>query len=309
MLFVLLSDVHANYRAPIGRIDNIGEAFESKINYVFKWAKDHRAIILQAGDLNDTARNWEVLDFFIKALKKYQVMLFSVYGQHDLYMRRSPKKSPNVLSILKQTGYVMTLHSKPMQTASGCNIYGASWGEKIPQPENESKRNVLVLHAPISKRAEFPGHDYTSPAYFMKKHPAFDLVLVGDVHKKIYYKTGNRYLINTGPLLRLEATKYNMRHRPCFYTYDSKTGEVKKEIIPHKPASEILVRTHIVERNISSKELEEFTSTIRKMPNVGDQRRKNIIKFIKKNIKSKNILRIAKEVMDGRFDKIVGRQD
>ena len=282
MLFVCLSDVHGKYQTPVGRLDNIGEAFEKKVNYVFKWAKEHGATILQAGDLNDKARNWEVLDFFIRAIRKNQVIMFSVYGQHDLYMRRSPNESANVLSILKQTGFVMTLSRKPVTVSSGCKIYGSSWGEKIPEPDGTAKCSILVLHAPVSKKSEFPGHDYTSPQYFMKKHTGYDLVLVGDVHKKIYYKTNDgRYLINTGPMLRVEATKYNMRHRPCFYVFDSQTKEIRKEIIPHDPANHVLSRKHIVAKNITTTELEQFAANIKRLPNVGDQRRKNVIKFIR----------------------------
>lgn len=304
-----MSDVHAKYQTPIGRRDNIGEAFESKINFIFRYAKKHGAIILQAGDLNDKARNWEVLHFFVKSLLKYQIMMFCVYGQHDLYMRRDPDESPSVLSILMQTRLVFPLGNKPVQSNSGCSVYGSNWGDKIPTPNENSKRNILVLHAPISKKSEFPGHDYTSPQYFMRKHPGFDVVLVGDVHKKIYYRTGDRYLINTGPLLRVEATKYNMRHRPCFYVYDSNKNTIEKVVIPHTPAKEILFRDHIVQKNISTHELEQFAATIKKLPNVGDQRRKNVIKFIKENAGSKSILKLAKEVMDGRFDKIVRGQD
>ena len=304
MLFVLISDIHGKYKTSIGRKDNIGKAFESKINYVFKWANKNGAMILQAGDLNDNPRNWEVLDFYIKAIRKWQVMIFCVFGQHDLYMRRDPSDSPSVLSILMQTGLVKILGKEPVTTNTGCKIYGANWGDEIPVPSEESKRNVLVLHAPISKKSEFPGHDYTSPEYFMKKNPLFHVVLVGDVHKKIYYSTGKylmdkRYLVNAGPMLRVEATKYNMRHRPCFYVWDSKTNEMRKEIIPHQPANEVLTRDHIVQKNISTRELEDFANELKTMRPLGSQRRENVQKFVERNVNSPRVVEIIKEVING----------
>ena len=190
MKFVCLSDIHAKYQTPIGRRDDIGTAFEKKITFIFEYAKAHGAYILQAGDLNDKPRNLEVLDFFIHALKKYQLKIFCVFGQHDLYMRRSPQESPGVLSVLQSTGLVETLGNRPFTIENDCQIYGANWGDLIPAP-NKTKHNILVLHAPIAKKPEFPGHENTSPEYFMKENPHFNLVLVGDVHKKIFYKVGN----------------------------------------------------------------------------------------------------------------------
>lgn len=298
MKFLLISDIHAKYRNSIGRKDNIGEAFENKIKYVFNYAEKNKCAILQAGDLNDKARDWDVLNFLIDTIRSHSVDFFCVYGQHDLYMRRDPNDSPSVLSILAKTSQSVHILSGEQTGYAGVDLYGANWGENIPTPEHGYRPRILVLHAPISKRKEYPGHDYTSPKYFLKKHPAFHLVLVGDVHKKIYCKYNGRYLINTGPMLRVEATQYNMRHRPCFYIYDSKKHTLKKEIIPHRPASEILTRDHIVQKNISKKELEEFTRTIKKMQPLDKGRREGVIKFAKK-LGIKRVANIVMEVVNG----------
>jgi predicted phosphodiesterase len=298
MKFVLLSDVHAKYKNSIGRKDNIGKTFESKLQYVFDYAQQHKCAILQAGDLNDKARDWDVLNFLIDTIRSHSVDFFCVYGQHDLYMRRDPDESPSVLSVLAKTNQFVHILNSDKTGYAGVDLYGSNWGEKIPYPENNNRKRILVLHAPISKRKEYPGHDYTSPEYFLKKHPAYHLVLVGDVHKKIYCKYQNRYLINTGPMLRVEATKYNMRHRPCFYVYNSEKHELIKEIIPHKPASDILTRDHIVQKNISTEELAEFTRTIKTMRPLDKGRRESVIRF-SKELGNKRVTRIVKEVING----------
>lgn len=306
MRFILISDIHAKYKNSIGRTDDIGLAFETKLEYVFKYAQKHKCAILQAGDLNDKARNWDVLDFLIYLLRKYSVDMFCVYGQHDLYMRRDPNDSPSVLSILQKTNLVHILGAD--QTGyDGVDLYGASWGDEIPLPEKTDKKKILVLHAPISKRKEYPGHDYTSPKYFLDKYHYFDLVLVGDVHKKIYCKHEDRFLVNTGPLLRVEATKYNMRHRPCFYIYNHKKHTITKKIIPHKPSKEILTREHISKKNISTKELEQFANTIKKMRSTGKGKREDVLSFSKDNNKDIGVIEILKEIMDGKFDQIIRR--
>lgn len=313
MLYLLISDIHGTYKSPIGRNDNVGEAFESKLEFVLSYARKKGCVILQAGDLNDKARNWDVLNFLIKSLRKFQTVIFCVFGQHDLYMRRDPNDTPSALSILVQSGFVMRLGKKPITTQTCC-IYGANWGDKIPKPKRDKRKRVLVLHAPISVKKLYPKHDYTSPAYFMSKHAAYDLVLVGDVHRHIFYETGKylmdkRYLINTGPMLRTEATMYNMRHKPCFYVWDSNTNEIERVIIPHKKGKKVLTREHIEQKKFSEEELEQFTKTIKNMESVGSRRLQNIKKFVKKNIKSTRVKKIIKEVINGIYNPGIGRQD
>jgi hypothetical protein len=46
-------------------------------------------------------------------------------------------------------------------------------------------------------------------------------------------------------MLRLEATDYNAKHEPCFYVYETVTNEIHKEVIPHKPADEVLDFSHL----------------------------------------------------------------
>ena len=302
MRFICLSDIHGTYQNSIGRKDNIGEAFESKITYVFDYAQKNKCAILQAGDLNDKARNWRVLDFLIDTIRSHSVEVFCVYGQHDLYLRRPPEKSASVLSILNKACQSLYILDEERTGYGGVDLYGSNWGGEIPYPENNNRRRILVLHAPIAKRKEYPGHDYTSPKYFLKKHPMFDLVLVGDVHKKIYCHYDNRYLINTGPMLRLEATEYNMRHKPCFYVYDSKRHSLKKEIIPHQSSEEILTREHIETKNFSSSELEEFTSTIKNFEPMDVHRREKMIAFAKKYIEDNRVIEIVTEVVDGKYN-------
>lgn len=305
MKFVCLSDIHATYKSAIGRKDNIGEAFESKITYVFDYAQKNKCAILQAGDLNDKARNWRVLDFLIDTIRSHSVEIFCVYGQHDLYMRRPPDKSASVLSILAKTCQSLYILDEEKTGYAGVDLYGSNWGGDIPYPEHNGRTKILVLHAPISKRKEYPGHDYTSPKYFLKKHPMFHLVVAGDVHKKTYCRYEDRFLVNTGPLLRLEATKYNMRHRPCFYVYDSKKHTIKKEIIPHQPAEDILTRDHIVKKNFSTSELEQFAATIKKFKPMDTHRRDKMLAFAKKYIEDKRVIEIVSEVIDGQYNKSI----
>jgi len=312
MNLLLLSDVHGTYKTPVSRKDRVGEAFEQKIDFVFRYAKEHGCVILQAGDLGDTSRNWEVLHYMINVLRQYQVIMLGVYGQHDLYMRRDPDETPTALSVLMHSTQMMQLGKQPVHM-NNVAIYGSSWNGPIPKVKpGGQKRNVLVLHAPIARRAEYPGHDFTDPDQFLERHKGFDLVLAGDVHRHFCYVTGKylmdrRYVINTGPVLRLEASRYMMRHKPCFYVYDTNDNSIEKVIIPHAPSKKVLTREHIVQKNISSTELEQFANSIKTMTSMTQNRDAKLKKFVRANVKSRRVRRIIKEVMRGKFDSTIGR--
>jgi DNA repair exonuclease SbcCD nuclease subunit len=307
MKFIFMSDIHGRYKRSASRTDDVGKAFEKKIKFVFKYAKKNQCVILQAGDLNDESRNWLVLSFLMKVIRKYLVMLFCVFGQHDLYMRRDPEDTPTNLSILIESGQVRRLGKKPVHFQN-CDVYGANWGDPIPKVEDSDYKNILVLHAPISRKKEYPGHENISPRRFMRKNKDFKIVLVGDIHKKIFYKNGDRYLLNTGPLLRLEATKYNMKHKPCFYVWDDKTNNIETVIIPHKKSRVVLTRDNIEQKLISVDELSEFAKSLKNIKINRQSRSDGMINFARKNVSELRVRKLIKEIVNGRINKRNGRK-
>ncbi len=244
MKFLLLSDVHATTKTPIGRKDNILETFKKKIDFIFDLAKERDAHILQAGDLFDKPRDWYLLLYFMRKLKNSDIKIHTIYGQHDMYMYSNVGSTPTTLGILSRAGYLKILTKKP--TVIGKTyIKGASWGNPIPLANRKARTNILVMHYPISKKDLYPGHDFTSPLHFIKKHAWWDLILVGDIHRHFIEKTKATTMINTGPMLRLEASEYNMEHKPCAYIFDDEYLTVEKVTIPHEEADTVLSRSHI----------------------------------------------------------------
>lgn len=296
MNFLLLSDIHATKKVPIGRLDNVFETFDEKFSFVIDYAKKHNCIILQAGDMSDESRNWNILDYYIEELNG--VDLFSVFGQHDMLHRANPDKTPTTLLSLYKANIIKLLNEKPI-LINDINIYGANWGCKIPKPGMErGTRNILVLHAPISNKAEWDGHDFTHPRYFLKKNP-FDLILVGDIHREFCVKQENRYIVNTGPMLRLEANEYNFTyHRPCFYIWNSESLKIKRVGIPHKPAKEVLTRDHIETKKMSKMELDIFASKLKNMKSLKNVRKEKIKKYLRKKINDKRVTKIVMGIIN-----------
>lgn len=296
MKFGLLSDVHATSSIPISRKDNIMETFERKFSFVLNYAEKEKLIILQAGDLSDSPRNWNILNYLSKQLKQREIKLLAVFGQHDLYMRGNPESSPTSMSILMNAKLIHRLGEAPI-SIENVDIYGSDFEGSIPKVINKKVKNILVLHSSIAEKAEWSDHDYTAPAYFMKNNPDFDLVLVGDIHRQFIYQTGERYLVNTGPLLRMDASKHSFNHKPAFFVWDSETNNIEKIEIPHEPAKNVLTREHIDSKNISNEKLKTFVSGLHKLKPIKDLQEKRIRRYLKKNVKEKRVQQIIEEII------------
>jgi len=267
VVLACLSDTHLAWETPEARKDEYFLTGLRKFEYVLSWCKKNKApILIQAGDLTDKPRSWYLLPSLLKLLKQYYeegegVTLCTVWGQHNGYMRSETSKPSTMLGILEETGYSIILDESPVMH-DGVHIYGSSWGEWVPTIEEEKAVNVFVTHDSISDAELFPGQEYTDAEKYLDDHPDFDLIVCGDTHKKFIIEKEGRILVNTGPMLRKEATLYNFDHEPCFFVYDTETKQGRFEIIPHVMAERVLTRDHIETGKDRIKILEEFINAV-----------------------------------------------
>jgi len=269
MKLVLLSDGHLSLEQPEARLDNIGEVGFAKFEFVLQYARSlgKDVFVLQAGDLCNSPRSWFVLPLLTILLKKYQdVKLGVLWGQHDTYMYSKETRVNTMLGVLECSGLVQGLDEEGylLQDMGGEDvaIYGCNHGQKIPEVKFSSYLNVLVIHAPISEEALFPGHAYLDARNFLEANKDFDLILCGDIHRKFVSETDGRVLINTGPMIRREATQYNFKHEPGFFVFDTDSREYDWVNIPHRPAIEVLSADHIEEEKKSRCMLEKFIQSV-----------------------------------------------
>jgi DNA repair exonuclease SbcCD nuclease subunit len=239
MLFVLLSDVHASSKNPVARTDSLLLAFIKKFRFILDYATKRNAVILQAGDLFNTPRDWHILFTMFDLLDEYpNIKLYTIMGQHDSYMRAKITESPTTIGALAKTEYVQVLGNRPVRLKKeGIYIYGAGWGQRVPKPKGE--QNILVIHRNISMpmKANF---EYTEATDFIKKHSDYDLILAGDVHHQFVHTTDNTTIVNTGPILRRDGDDYNFSHRPSFFVWNSKYYSLEKIQIPHEPSQRVM---------------------------------------------------------------------
>lgn len=302
MKFVFLSDLHLSWDNPVGRLDNVKEAEFEKLKFVFDYARKNHATILQAGDFFDIPRSWLLLPETVNFLRSYsEVEVLSVFGQHDTYMYSEVTKQATNLGILDKGQHVKILSQKPCiwnHSKDGCyHIYGCSWGQEIPKVKKTDCLNILVIHAPIAEKALWHGHEYLNAEKFLEENKDFDIILCGDIHMEFLIEKNNRYILNTGPLVRRSATEYNFSREPCFYVYDIKKEKIDRVVIPHKNAEDVLSRSHIERKKEIKIVLDGFVSAIKDDLEASVDLSENIRKYLDKNSISQEIKNIIAKTM------------
>ena len=287
---VLLSDCHlvSSNVNPVGRLDDAQEAGLKKIEYILDWASKNRCDILQAGDFLDSSRSWILHSKLLSLFNKYDnVKIFTVFGQHDLYMRSEEYKAATSLGALIESDYLTVLDEKPYLYLLGARIYGCSYGKEIPKPIDGSRKNILVIHKEILDEPLFKGMSYTDCYEFLKRQKDYSLILCGDIHQKFFGKNDKgpitRYILNTGPLLRLEATKYNFQHQPCFAALDIENWKIKWFDIPCSLAEDVLSRKHLENKVNSSNAFDQFIKKVKGTEFFGVDFMKNLDVYFKNN--------------------------
>lgn len=288
----MLSDVHLTDSNPEGRLDNIVDEQFAKLEFIFKYAKKHKCKVLQAGDLLNAPKQWNLLSRIMSLIKKYDVEIFSVKGQHDQYFR-SKKDTNTLFDILSLVPMIHNISNKQIDLGSGVCVTGVAWEHDIPQGNLDADTNILVIHAPIGTTALFPDHKYNDAMRFLREHKTYNIILCGDIHRHFMLRDRKRAIVNCGPMLRLTAETYNFKHEPCFYVYDTIKRSMEKVIIPHKPANDVLTRDHLEKVEQAELLLDNFVNGLKKTRvfNAGVDIVANINKYCKEKKVPKRIKR------------------
>jgi len=299
MKFVLLSDVHLLWQTPVGRLDNTAEIGLRKLKYVLEWAQSHNAVVLQAGDFFDRPRSWYLLSEVISLLRKYDALIYCVYGQHDQYMYSRETRHATSLGILEKMGLVTILGSEPILFQRGAvQVYGAGFGDEVPEVKFEKgKTKILVIHASISDKPLWPGHEYTDADKFLEEYKVFDLILCGDIHRKFIGigKNGGT-ICNTGPMIRKTVDLWD--HCPGFFISDMEGDVIDRCEIPHEPPEKALTREHIDSKEETERMLDEFISAVSSDEvQIGASFEENLLAFIKENDIEQEVVDIISTVM------------
>lgn len=279
MNLVLVSDGHLTSRQLPGRLDNPLETCVRKFRWILKFCHDNDAALVQAGDLFDNDRDWYILAEVAQALYEYtddNVQVYTVPGQHDKYYR-TKQKATN-LGVLEKAGLITVLTKEPTIKAgapgagyydedfqiSYVALYGAGWGDELPQPAAlpENTYHLLAAHAPIAETPAYPGHQHLTPRHASTF--GYHTVLCGDVHRAFHFVAPGCDVVNTGPIFRHRAEEYNLTHKPAVCLWQN--GAINWHEIPHEAADVVISREHLTTGSENRVNMQNFTAKLKSRP-------------------------------------------
>lgn len=221
----LIGDTHFTNISPKRRKDDFFAAQVDKLCQALKIFKQENCLVtLQAGDFFDTPTVANrVKATVIRRLRESNTTLLSVWGQHDV-TGHSVNTLPNSpIRVLEAAGVVKILYDIPEVPVPSVHVYGSSFGEEVPKVQDPNAFNVLVTHRMIGDRPLFPGQVLEEPRTFLRAHPDYQLVLVGDYHYPFSERWGNQLIVNCGALIRQSLTDWKNELKPsvCVVTIPS----------------------------------------------------------------------------------------
>lgn len=243
----LLGDCHFTNRSPERRKDDYFQTqlnkFEEAIQIFSSAGCD---LILQVGDFFDSSTvSNRVKSVVISLLKKYNVKIYCVAGQHDIVGHSLGTYANSPLAVLEAAGSVKLIGKESFNFSLGetstLNIYGTSFGEEVPVTEYSCKErfNILIIHEMIGDRELYPGQELQDPIRFLKKYPNYQLVVCGDYHYRFIQQFENRVIINPGCLVRKTISKWDLEHKPAVVIFDTKTMISEVVELTCKPVEEV----------------------------------------------------------------------
>jgi hypothetical protein len=302
---IYLSDLHLSLDQPIARKDNAAFAQAQKFAYILDFAREKNCIILQAGDFFNSPRSWRALSFYANMICEYGIPpIYCVAGQHDDYMYNEGSRSTTALGVLETTRLLTILNDKPVSLDCGkkVNVYGCSYlSQDVPKVHKKSDLDILVIHAKISDTDLWAGAEqFYLAKNFLRRYVEFDVVLCGDIHKTFFVKSGSRTILNTGPLLRREASPDMFAHHPIFIEMDIETGKITTHQIPHLPAEDVLSREHIERPQVIEEALGDFIAAFQQGAHIipSMQYKQNLVKYIQQNTVPEPVRKLITEVME-----------
>ena len=202
-----------------------------------------------------------VLADYIGLFRERGIPLYSVLGQHDIFMRNRESVGRTATAVAVAAGVVRVLTDVPKRWDDGSfqakpelpvSVYGMSWGDTVPElkptdpdfPEDGNDDfTILVAHAPVYAKSLYPGHEPEGPEIFAEKCSDYDVVLLGDSHSGFELRTivkGHRVeIVCIGCLTRQVANEAMKEHKPHFYILDTSDGSLERIEIPHEPYADV----------------------------------------------------------------------
>lgn len=243
MKLLFTGDWQLRAKKPRYRLDSDYAATQlSKVEQILRIAVDEGcSYVVQPGDFYDGIDTpWITVQSYISLFGKYSIPILAVRGQHDLrYHSRNTKNTP--LAVMEAAGVVQVL-TQNQYWDSLVSFSGYSWGDdSIPVVEDMSDPTairILVAHRMIVKQKLFRKQkNYIYASDFLKRY-RYDVIVSGDNHTMFIERSGNRYVVNCGSLMRANADQVS--HRPVVCIYDTELKRLSRRFLRVRDVDSVL---------------------------------------------------------------------
>lgn len=257
MKIMNLGDLHSRQETPVYRIDDFKESFFNKLTWCLELAKKEGCkVVNYPGDLFHTAKSSPYIISRMLALhSKYKddFHINIIAGNHDkLY--HSPILDNTAIGVLISSGMFNLIDDKPFKF-NEVHFYGASWNEPIPEIQDKTKQNILLIHKMIIEGDTlFPGQENYVTARNIVARNGFDLIVSGDNHKFFTHEYNSKTLLNMGSLCRMTTAQLDHIPKVAIYDTDTKTFEIHD--IPIEPTENVFNLEEVL-KNKDKKETSE----------------------------------------------------
>jgi hypothetical protein len=157
MKIIGTGDIHFASQRPKNRTDDYLTTQKIKMLHILDRARalsgSEEVWVVFPGDVfNSPDAPYQLYGIWASLLNSYKtVKIFAVFGQHDLRYRTARENTP--LHSLHASGFVHLLSEGAIrqirQRKQNVSIYGASFGDSIPEIQHKKDFNILVIHEMI----------------------------------------------------------------------------------------------------------------------------------------------------------------
>ncbi|MDP4093490.1 MAG: metallophosphoesterase family protein [Bacillota bacterium] len=263
MKILYFTDTHITTFKPYNRKDNYYEAVKNKFIEVIEIAeKEQVDYVFHGGDWFDRPEiDTTVINEFIKIIKLFRSPVYTVAGNHDIYIRNPDSLENTMLGVLEQNNLVRLLHSDEFvileQDGIRLQLTGKPYQFNIDTKERKNayiikKRSdadyaINIVHGMLLQEPFPKGVSYTLIRDVTETEA--DITLSGHYHSGFgIIKVGEKYFINPGSLVRITNYKSELVRRPRVFIIElDKRIDIRQiELISALEGNDVLIREKLL---------------------------------------------------------------
>ncbi|MCD1147002.1 metallophosphoesterase family protein [Peptoniphilus sp. KCTC 25270] len=321
MRFLYFTDSHIRGTSPKSRIDDFFLAVQKKLIEIVELSKTYEVdYILHGGDLFDRPDvSISVINEIAPILQQFEVPLYSISGNHDIYGHNPKTLHRTTLGLLNALGIVIDLNYKSILLEKEDTCVQLSGSPYIYGIDREEHRHLYIVDK-VDPKATFSihlVHGFLMDKKFLAQVPhtliseiketKADLTICGHYHFGFKeQEIDGKKFINPGSIVRISNSTVEINRKPKVLLIDVNGNQCEmKEIFlkSAKNGNEILDRTEIETHRFKRQEMLSFKETIERTTNL------NKVNFIDLITEIATNYEIDKEVREEALDRIARIQE